>query len=161
MPSTYDSIATQTLGSSSGSITFSSIPSTYTDLVIVFSGTTPALVAVDIQFNGDTSALYSRIIISGNGSTAVSDREVSQPQSSIGLSSTTQSNSIFQVFNYSNTTTFKTILSRANVAASLVRGCAGVYRSTSAITSVTLSLTTSGSTFNIGSTFTLYGIKAA
>jgi hypothetical protein len=95
---TYESIATQTLGSSSGSITFSSIPSTYTDLVIVFSGTTAALVAVDIQFNGDTSTNYSRTIISGNGSTASSDREVNQPQSSLGLSSTTQSDTIWQVF---------------------------------------------------------------
>jgi hypothetical protein len=161
MPNTYDPIATQTLGSSSGSITFSSIPSTYTDLVLVFSGTTAALVAVDIQFNADSSAIYSRAIISGNGSTAVSDREVNQSQSSIGLSSTTESNSIFQVFNYSNSTTFKTVLSRANVAASLVRACVGLYRSTSAITSVTLSVTNSGSTFATGSVFTLYGIKAA
>jgi hypothetical protein len=161
MPNTYDPIATQTLGSSSGSITFSSIPSTYTDLVIVFSGTTAALVAVDIQFNGDTSAIYSRAIISGNGSTASSDREVNQTQSSIGLSSTTQSDSIFQIFNYSNTTTFKTVLSRANVTASLLRACVGLYRSTSAITSVTLSVTNSASTFSAGSTFSLYGIKAA
>jgi hypothetical protein len=158
---TYESIATQTLGSSSGSITFSSIPSTYTDLVIVFSGTTAALVAVDIQFNGDTSTNYSRTIISGNGSTASSDREVNQNQSSIGLSSTTQSDTIWQVFNYSNTTTFKTTLARANVSASLVRACVGLYRSTSAITSVTLSVTNSATTFNTGSTFSLYGIKAA
>jgi hypothetical protein len=158
---TYESIATQTLGSSSGSITFSSIPSTYTDLVIVFSGTTAALVAVDIQFNGDTSTNYSRTIISGNGSTASSDREVNQPQSSLGLSSTTQSDTIWQVFNYSNTTTFKTTLARANVTASLVRACLGLYRSTSAITSVTLSVTNSATTFNTGSTFSLYGIKAA
>jgi hypothetical protein len=161
MPATYDPIATQTLGSSSGSITFSSIPSTYTDLVIVFSGTTPALVAVDIQFNGDSSAIYSRAIISGNGSSASSDREVNQNQSSIGLSSTTQSDTIWQVFNYSNTTTFKTTLARANVSASLVRACVGLYRSTSAITSVTLSVTNSATTFNTGSTFSLYGIKSA
>jgi hypothetical protein len=158
MPSTYEPIQTNTLGSTTTSVTFSSIPSTYTDLIIVFSGTSNALDSLNIRFNGDTSALYSRIIISGNGSTTVSDREVSQGSSGIGLTSTTQSDTTFQVFNYSNTTTYKTILSRANVSASLVRGCAGVYRSTSAITSVTLF---SSSTLNIGSTFTLYGIKAA
>jgi len=54
MPKTYEPIATTTLGSNQTTITFSSIPSTYTDLVIVSNmGTTTASYPF-IRFNGDT-----------------------------------------------------------------------------------------------------------
>ena len=157
MASTYEPIATTTLGSSSSSVTFSSISGSYTDLVIVFSGTSTGLAGINIQFNGDTGSNYSRTIINGDGSTASSSRETSQAASTLGLSSTTQSDSTFHVFNYANTTTYKTVVARANVTASLVRAGVGTWRSTAAITSVTLSFPT----FNTGSTFSLYGIKAA
>lgn len=154
---TYTLIASNTLGSSSSSLTFSSIPGTYTDLVIVFSGTSTALAGINIQFNGDTGTNYSRTVLDGNGSAASSSRETSQVASTLGLSSTTQSDTIFHIFDYANTTTYKTVLSRANVSASLVRAAAGLWRSTAAVTSITLSYPT----FNTGSTFKLYGIEAA
>jgi hypothetical protein len=157
MPTTYEPIATTTLGSTTTSVSFTSIPSTYTDLVIIFSGTSSALAGINIQFNSDTATNYSRTVLDGNGTAASSSRETNQVASTLGLSSTTQSDTIFNIFNYANSTTYKTVLSRANVSASLVRAAVGLWRSTAAITSITLS----NPTFSIGSTFTLYGVKAA
>ena len=70
---TYTPIATQTLGSSAASVTFSSIPGTYTDLMLISfaqgqaSGGDNRLV---LQFNGDTATNYSSTYLIGNGTTA-------------------------------------------------------------------------------------------
>jgi hypothetical protein len=61
--------------------------------------------------------------------------------------------------NYANTTTFKTHISRSNNSSNFVMATVGLWRSTAAITSITL-LTNTADTFSVGSTFTLYGIKA-
>ena len=70
-----------------------------------------------------------------------------------------QNNAIVQFQNYSNTTTYKTVLSRGNNASNLVEAFVGLWRSTSAITAIDIK--TQSGNFSIGSTFTLYGIKAA
>jgi hypothetical protein len=157
MPSTYDPIATQTLGSATSIITFSSIPSTYTDLVLVIQGSMATAGGNYIQINGDTGNNYSVTFIYGDGSSAVTTRSVNSPSASAFYLNTGQSNAILQFMNYSNTTTNKTFLSRAN-SSDFVSARVSLYRSTSAISSITV-----GSTFNYntGSTFTLYGIKAA
>jgi hypothetical protein len=62
--------------------------------------------------------------------------------------------------NYANTTTYKTVLTRANAAASGVDASVGLWGSTAAITSITFDLPLVR-TISTGSTFTLYGIKAA
>jgi hypothetical protein len=62
--STYVALATTTLGATAASVTFSSIPATYRDLVLVYNGTTSANIGVDVEFNGDTnSANYSRVFM--------------------------------------------------------------------------------------------------
>jgi hypothetical protein len=72
---TYFPIATTTLGSSSASVTLSSIPSTYTDLLLVCNLTAnTAPLNMGIRFNSDTSSLYSGTALGGNGSTAASTR---------------------------------------------------------------------------------------
>ena len=64
--------------------------------------------------------------------------------------------------NYSNTTTNKTVLARGNRASSGVVAQVGMWGNTSAITSITIDNVDSASAnFVAGSTFTLYGIKAA
>jgi hypothetical protein len=160
MPSTYEPIATQTLGSGTASVTFSSIPATYTDLVLVCIGkmVSGGDANQPITFNGDTSALYSRTFMYGEGSSALSGRTSST--TSLGFpywNSTNPVTTITQIMNYSNTTTFKTALSR-NAGSSTVTAEVGLYRSTSAISSITL---TGVFNFATGSTFSLYGIKAA
>lgn len=166
MAKTYEPIATTTLGSAATTVTFSSIPSTYTDLVIVGNllNTSTTVRNVYVQFNGDTTSSYSKTVLYGNGSSAVSARDTSSPaiySLSITAGSTTETAStIINIMNYANTTTYKTAIGRYNVASNSVAATVGMWRKTDAITSVTLTIDTA---LNLaaGSTFTLYGIKAA
>jgi hypothetical protein len=156
--STYTPIATTTLGSAVSSYTFSSISGSYTDLILVIQGTWSGVdyEAVALQFNGDTGANYSRTLLTGNGTAASSSRESTSNWGALGID---QSNNIFHIMNYSNSTTYKTVVSRASSSAYQVRATVGLWRSTSAITSV-LAKMASGN-FNSGTTLTLYGIAAA
>jgi hypothetical protein len=166
MTITYEAIASQTLGSAVSSVTFSSIPSTYTDLVLVSQLTgSAANNQINIQVgNGsiDTGSNYSYTQMYGTGSAAASAGSTSQTSILLGYTDTTttsiDSNLIASIQNYSNTTTNKTILSRGNSPARAVAAIVGLWRSTSAINIITVS--TGSSTFAVGSTFSLYGIKA-
>jgi len=166
MPVTYEPIATQTLGSAVQTVTFSSIPATYTDLVFVVNAQASLQSDLYLTFNGDTSALYSNTTLYGDGSTAGSTRNsrgnAFMTLTYYGNLTTTAGASvhIVNVMNYSNTTTNKTVLSRCNAAAAGVDASVGMWGSTSAVSSVTFDLP-STRTFSAGSTFTLYGIKAA
>jgi hypothetical protein len=160
MPTTYDPIATQTLGSAASSVTFSSIPSTYTDLVLVVnSARTTSNDAVSLEFNGDTGSNYSRLLMYGTGSSAATFRESNATLIEIGVQDTSNCTNIFNVMNYANTSSNKSVVARANATGVRVSAGIGVWRNTAAITSIKLA--TGGSTFIAGSTFTLYGIKAA
>ena len=157
---TYEPIATQTLGSTAATVTFSSIPGTYTDLVLVTNNTSSGgLAGVYLEnINGNTATDYSSTKIFGTGTVASSDRNTSDTSVNIALSNSTQCNNIFHFLNYSNTTTFKTVLARGNSGGTgQTRASIALFRSTAAITSFRLS----GVTFDIGSTFTLYGILKA
>ena len=157
MPATYEPITTQTLTGTTTSLSISSIPSTYTDLVLVVAGTVNITTGFEIRFNGDTATNYSRTRLQGDGSSVASVRSTNINYIGAGNIGTDQSVSIFHIMNYSNTTTYKTIIARGNNAGGFVNANVGLWRSTSAITSITLG----GGTFQIGTTFTLYGIKAS
>lgn len=163
MPNTYESIATQTLGSATSTVTFSSIPSTYTDLVAVFQGGSSTDANIRMQVNGDTTSNYSWTQLGGNGSSAGSFRNSSDTSWLMNryayLSNNLNANFLFNFMNYSNTTTNKTVINRSNSAANGTDTTVGLWRSTAAITSITFSL--SGGNYITGSTFSLYGIKAA
>lgn len=163
MPATYEPIATTTLSAGTASVTFSSIPATYTDLVLVMRGTAASLStdSIDMQFNGDTGANYSYTVLSGNGSTATSGRGTTTTMIAGALiTSSEQVNNIWNILNYSNTTTRKSVLIRGNIPGALVRTAVGSWRSTSAINAIKLYCDTAQN-FATGCTFTLYGIKAA
>lgn len=160
---TYTPIATNTLGSSTATVTFSSIPGTYTDLILVTSGTVAGTGenGNSIILNGDTGSNYSVTNLYGvNGTTTGSNRQSSQTFMQIGRTSTSsQSISIVNFMNYSNTTTYKTAIGRANDLPYFTMATAGLWRSTSAITSIAIS--NLNGNFNTGATFTLYGVLAA
>jgi hypothetical protein len=165
MAKTYKPIATTTLGSAAASYTFSSIPATYTDLVLISQAKSSSTITDNsIYFNGDTATNYSITGLTGNGSAASSYRESNKTIITIdgnGYVGTSDFNlAIVHIMNYSNTTTFKTVLSRSNNGAAGVDAVVGLWRSTAAITSLTLDLL-GASNFTSGSTFTLYGIKSA
>jgi hypothetical protein len=161
--STYTPIATATLGADASSYTFSSIPSTYTDLVLVLVSKASAAQDPKIRFNGDSTSLYSSTTLGGNGSTASSGRSSGTSGNlSEGVVNSTSDfalNCIINIPNYANTTTYKSYLNRINNANYGTAAVVGLYRSTAAISSVTILLNTGN--MIAGSTFTLYGIAAA
>lgn len=157
--STYSQIATQTLGSAAASVTFSSIPQTYTNLVLVIAGTAAGGDAVYLQYNGDTGTNYSWTNMQGDGTTTASNRASSTSEARIGSIGATQYNSISSIPNYSNTTTFKTCISRANRTDVSTWEFVNLWRNTAAITSILVR--TPATNFSTGCVFTLYGIKGA
>ena len=160
---TYVALDKITLGSNTASVTFSSINQGYTDLVIVFEGYQTGNGDSRIQYNSDTGSNtnYSETVVKGNGSTATSARSSNAAWSYLAYTDASigRTNIIAQIQNYSNTTTYKTVLSRFNTAGSTVGAVVGMWRSTAAITSITIS--TSVYAYAAGSTFSLYGIAAA
>jgi hypothetical protein len=158
---TYTPIARQVLASSAATVTISDIPSTYTDLVFVFEGTaTGSFADIGLRVNGDTSSNYSDTILYGNGSNAGSARHSNltftrgwyiPPSSTRGITK-------IDFLNYSNTTTYKTFIGRSDIATTELEASVGLWRSTAAITSI--SITPQGTSVAAGSTVTLYGIKA-
>lgn len=165
LPSTMTPIATNTLNTAVATITFSSVPQGYTDLVLVVNAKGATASNLRIQFNGDTATNYSRTVLYGTGAAGGSSRTstfASIPIDAYAQLDTSNFvyNSTTSIQNYSNSTTYKTTLTRAN-SASLGTDCTvGLWRSTAAITSITIFTNDSGN-YSIGTTFTLYGIKAA
>lgn len=166
LPVTYEPIATNTLGSNTTDITFSSIAGTFTDLVLVanFVGFTTLGSAISCRFNSDTGNNYSATYLLGNGTTASSARATNDNRMIVGGTQNGVGSGnavcIVNIMNYSNTTTNKTVVSRFSQAGSQVESDVGLWRSTSAITSITFGAY--GSTLmNSGSVITLYGIKSA
>lgn len=167
MPATYQPLATTTLGSAAATIQFSNITGTYTDLVFVIQLASTSTDNIFVRFNSDTASNYSVTRLAGSGSTAVSDRQTSQTMMTItrnGYPTSTMGNtmSIMQVMDYSNSTTNKTSLIRSNDAGNGTDAIVGLYRSTSAITTVTFATTGFGTSNSISanSTITMYGVKA-
>ena len=162
MPSTYEPIATTTLGSAQSTVTFSSITGTYTDLVIIANtkNTANSGDEVGIQFNSDTGSNYSRTRLFGDGSSVASGRSTNTNKGALGINDTSNFVPIIaNVQNYANSTTNKTVISRGN-SGGYASAYVSLWRNTAAITSITL-LPDSGTTFTSGCSFTLYGIKAA
>jgi hypothetical protein len=158
---TYVPIATTTLGSASSSVTLSSIPATYTDIVIVCNGqTTSGTFDTKLQVNSDTGTNYSSTRLEGSGSAASSNRTTSATSGTSWNTSLGNQTAIIYLNNYSNTTTYKTLLARGGNPAGYLSADVTLWRSTAAINSVTIFLSGAG-TFSTGYTFSVYGIAAA
>jgi hypothetical protein len=158
---TYVAIAEQTLGSAAASVTFSSISGAYTDLVLIINAASSSAASCRLRFNGDTATNYSDTRLYGDGTSATSDILTSRDHINCGDFSTTSinSNQVISIQNYSNATTYKTVLTRSNIPASYVFANVSMWRSTSAITSIVV-FPAAGNLVT-GSTFSLYGIAAA
>lgn len=163
MPATYESIATTTLGSNAPSITFSSIPGTYTDLVLVVNGLGSVNTGIVLTFNGATSN-FANINMGSNGSSASTSKRL--PQSFMNLTYTsfftTAYNGIIvaNIMNYASTAMNKSVVARAGNFSNGTEMMIGTWFSNSAITSLTVGNDGSGN-IGAGTTFSLYGIKAA
>lgn len=165
--STYTPIATTTLGSAQSSVTFNSF-SGYTDLVIIINNVKHSFggsstVRDDLlQFNSDTGSNYSLTQLYGDGSSAGSVRYSNQTavQTDYPMASASAGGTIIvNINNYSNSTTYKTVLQRTNTP-DRVSAYVNLWRNTAAITSIKVG--PSGSyTMSAGTVITLYGILAA
>lgn len=161
--STNVPIASVTLSASTPSITFTDIPQTYTDLVlVVFIASNSINDDMFLQYNSDTGSNYSNTTLRGNGTAASSTRGSNTTGarfSDLSSPTTTTSNTgIIHIMNYANTTTYKTNISRSNNASTGIDAMATLWRNTAAITSVKV-FPASGNMAS-GSTFNLYGITA-
>jgi hypothetical protein len=168
MAITYEPIATTTLGSATATVTFSSISGSYTDLVLV---TNPLGSAgnydLGIRLNSDTGNNYSWTSLrfnSDDSASPISDRasNTNYVAMKTNISTTIPFPSIIQIQNYSNSTTNKSLLARSPRGDYAVSAIVGLWRNTSAVTSVSISLFGGGSAnLAVNSTFTLYGIASA
>lgn len=173
-PGDYFSISTVTVGAGgTGTITFSSIPSTYTHLQIrAFGHTNRSTGGVAdgtrFNFNSDSGSNYTGHSLEGNGTSASSFAEgTSQTKTmAYGLAGNNSSASTFGAFivdilDYANTSKYKTTRVFAgtdNNGSGSVYFSSGLWMSTSAITSIVLT-PNAGTLFNQYSSFALYGIK--
>jgi hypothetical protein len=161
---TYVALQTQVLASPAASVTFTGISQAYTDLILVVGVPSGHNSGSGIQFNSDTdySNNYSRTVLTGNGSSASSFRNngSSNPAANHDLGALRPNgNLIVNIQNYSNSTTFKTVLSRGGGAANDVNAVVTLWKGTAAITSFVF--TTDGGNLSAGMTFTIYGIASA
>lgn len=168
MATTYTPIATQTVsGSSTSRITFNSVPSTYTDIIAIANcATSGGASSLYGQVNGDTGTNYSWTYLYGNGTSAASGRFSNAGNYIAGYYVTPATGfdfvSITHYQNYANTTTNKTVLSRANASGGTYPGAeasVSLWRNTAAINRIDFYIGTGN--FVAGSTFTLYGVLNA
>jgi hypothetical protein len=152
---TYFPLANITLGSSASSVTFSSIPASYRDLIIVHNGALTNTDNIVWRANGDTGANYSIVQALSVSSGTSSNSGVGRTSGLAGSSYTQQSVNITQWLDYSATDKQKTSLGRANSTSGEVGMSSSRWANTAAITSLTLL-----GAFASGNTFALYGIAS-
>ena len=159
MTAAWVPLAETTLSSSASSVTFSSIPAGYRDLILVCSGTTSVNANILCNVNNDTASNYSWVYMRGNGSTAVSGSNASN--TSILTSATaywinaSPTNTVLQFMDYSNTSIHKTVLCRNDGSTRASEATCSRWANTAAINEI--DLTPTSGTFESGATFSLYG----
>jgi hypothetical protein len=169
----YDSIATTTVSSSVSTITFSSIPATYTHLQIrsIARGTVAATqMQTFYRFNGDSGNNYAIHFLRSDGANVFSGdgTSIAQASAQTRYSAANAASSIFgagvsDILDYTNTSKYTTIRSLGGVDANgsgQVYFTSGLWMNTSAVTSITIGINDGGD-FAQYSSFALYGIKGA
>ena len=167
MATTYDKIATTTLGTAAASIDFTSIAGTYTDLRVVFKWQPTAALNLFIRLNNDSASpfYYSTTYLNGNGTSAASGRDTSSSSWSVNQivnpSTKLPSFTTIDLFSYAGATN-KTALITTSAdfnGSGYTQPQISLWRRTDAVTQI--NLVASSSTFIAGTTATLYGILKA
>jgi hypothetical protein len=167
MAKTYEPITTTTISSNTATITLSSIPATYTDLIMITTAKSDQESDIYVRFNGDTATNYSYIYGSGNhnGNTAHAGVSINGDWGHLadayGLPGTDNRHThIFNVFNYANTNVAKSVLTTSFRKGDGVDYISTCWRNTAAVNSITLRFV-SGAVFQAGTIVSLYGILKA
>lgn len=163
----YESIATTTVGAGgSASVTFSSIPSTYTHLQIRGSFDTTPQTDINFRFNSDSGSNYAYHYLYGNGTSVASAGSASQTYGYLGYNPNvaTRYGFVIDILDYTNTNKYKTARTLAGEDDNSTNGfiflTSSLWQNTNAITSVQL-LCQGTTVFDQYSSFALYGIKGA
>ena len=174
MSTNMELIEAKTLASNTATITFSSIPQTYTDIVLRYStrstvadGSAPSQNQA-IRFNSDTGANYKLILLAGS-TPSTAESAITTTGTSIFWNYATSPNATANTFsngeiyipNYTSSN-YKSAsidgVTENNSTTSNVNLTAALWNNTDAINTITITDTNSGS-FVTNSTFYLYGIK--
>lgn len=168
IPSSFESIATINGTGSSGTITFSSIPSTYKSLQVRILHLNTSGDVIYMRLNGDTGANYVRHNLTGYNSSVYAQGGVSQTQANLdggftGGNATYPEVGIVDIIDYANTSKYKTIRAFMGVdfngtSTGTISLTSNLWLNTSAVNSLTL-FSPSGGNFATNATFALYGIK--
>lgn len=165
MAITYEQIASNTLSSSTATVTFSSIPQTYTDIVVITKLLAATAGDIRLNFNNDTANNYNRVILSGDTTTTYNSSAYSQAFARFNYASalrTTEPYSMYflEINQYRNPNMNKAIYSRGGRPGEGNDYMVNMWNSTAAINRIDFSMDFSRS-FAAGSYFALYGISAA
>jgi hypothetical protein len=164
MATTYEKIASTTLGSANTTITFDSITGTYTDLKLIIVATaTSTSSSVNIRLNNDSGSNYSMTRLFGNGSSASSGRLTNRTQIDATLGGFLDTTPVFlelDLFSYSGSTNKTVLLSQNedNNGSGYAGRAVSLWRNTAAITRIDIICTQN---MDAGTTATIYGILKA
>jgi hypothetical protein len=174
IPNSFESIATATGTGSSGTITFSSIPSTYAALQVRFiardtgAGTTTNIVSLNLNGDGTTSN-YARHTLYGNGTSVAAEGSTSSVQLGPwcvngGALASTIGVGIIDIQDYASTSKNTTVrafggANNNSTSTSFETGLTSIlWKNTSAVNSLSL---VCGNNFATSTVVSLYGIKGA
>ena len=171
-PNSYASIQTVTVGSGgASSITFSSIPSTYTHLQIRGIAQSAATTFIEdgkIQFNGDTGSNYIRHALMGNGASVAAYSTSStgilvdaMVSGTVSGTANIFADSVIDILDYTNTNKNKTMRMLSGYDANgsgSVRLTSSAWFSTAAINIFSVDI---GNYWATGSRIDLYGISTS
>lgn len=163
----YDSLATINGNGSTATITFSSIPSTYSHLQVrVMARVAAGGEDLSVRFNGDTGANYSRHRLTGSGTAAAAAGNASVNQittlGSAGMPTTADiyAVTIIDVLDYANTNKYKTarmLSGQDSNGSGGIDFTSGAWFNTAAVNSLTIYALSSN--FPTAASFALYGVK--
>jgi hypothetical protein len=172
-PNSYESISTVTVSTAVASVTFSSIPATYTHLQIrgIARTSRASTGTTTLNFNFNGGGTYSNHQLFGNGVSASAGQATSQSritQNMLVPKSGDGTGSEFGVFiidilDYANTNKNKTVKTLSGLdlnGSGDIRFASGLYQSTSAISSIEFIEPNGPSNITQYSQFALYGIKS-
>jgi len=170
----YESIATFTGNGSANSVTFSSIPQTYTSLQIRCFGMVTLGISTNrlkLNFNSDTGNNYAYHSLIGDGSSVSTETGINQAaidnMGTVMGSTYAPAPTIIDIHDYTATSRNKTVRSFTGADGNIASGSfrillsSGLWMNTSAITSIDVALTNGSLAFTTSSVISLYGIKGA
>lgn len=155
---TYTLINQITLAAASSTVTFSAVPQSYRDLVLIVEGSVTASLTPSLRFNSDSGSNYSFVSGAGNNNNAVYSTTGTttfiNPAPDFGTPE--RFNVTYQIMDYSQTDKDKTVLVRYGLNEQSPNMVASRWASTAAIT--TLTYFASANAFATGTVVSLYGI---